>query len=233
MNDLSHRHREEEWMDRDDVDPILLNRSLKFIRRVNRLLGYTRATLSHLKRFSLRWTPGQTISIIDFATGSADVPIAILRWADRQRFNIRITGVDLHAATAHTARQSSRDPRLSIVRANVLDLPFEPRSFDYAICGMFLHHLSDDHAIQVLQAMDRVSQRGIIAADLLREARADRWISLFTLFSNPMVKHDARVSVRQAFSATEAINLRDKARLSYLHYHRHFAHRFILSGEKT
>jgi SAM-dependent methyltransferase len=232
MIDLSHRHREEEWMDREDVDPILLNRSLNFIRRVNHLLGYTRATLSHLKRFSRTWKPGETISIIDFATGSADVPLAILRWADRQKLNIRITGIDLHAATALTARQSTADPRLSIVRANVLDLPFEPGSFDYAICSMFLHHLPEEQAIQVLQAMDHITRRGLIVADLLRDARAYRWISLFTLFANPMVQHDARVSVRQAFNATEARNLRDKAGLLYLHYQRHFAHRFILSGEK-
>ena len=80
---LSSRRRQPEWMDAPDADPAELRRSLLFIRRVNRLFGYTRSTLGHLKRFSRRWKPGERVRILDVATGSADVPRAILRWADR------------------------------------------------------------------------------------------------------------------------------------------------------
>ena len=45
-------------MDAPDVDAATLADSLRFIRRVNTLLGYTRATISHLDRFSRRWQPG-------------------------------------------------------------------------------------------------------------------------------------------------------------------------------
>ena len=61
-------------MDEEFVDPALLADSLRFIRRVNWLFGYTRATLYHLDRFSRRWKPGERISMIDLATGSADIP---------------------------------------------------------------------------------------------------------------------------------------------------------------
>jgi len=121
---------------------------------------------------------------------------------------------------------------LSIVRADVLDLPFDPGSFDYAITGLFLHHLSNDDAVRVLAAMDRVSRRGMIAGDLLRNRRAYSWITLLSLWANPMVRHDARVSVAQAFTRPEAESLRDRAGLRYLRYRRHFAHRFTLAGEK-
>ena len=47
-----------EMMDAPSVDPAELRRSLAYIRRVNRLLGYTRATLSHVQRFSRAWQPG-------------------------------------------------------------------------------------------------------------------------------------------------------------------------------
>ena len=52
-------------MDEPDVDPALLRRSLGFIRRINSLLGYTRATLHHLERFSRGWKPGERIRMID------------------------------------------------------------------------------------------------------------------------------------------------------------------------
>ena len=72
MSSSTMRQRTPEWMDRVDADPVELTRSLAFLRRINALLGYTRATIAHLERFSTRWRAGQRISIIDFATGSAD-----------------------------------------------------------------------------------------------------------------------------------------------------------------
>src|SRR4051812_33253653 len=109
---LAHRRREPEWMDEPGADPAELRRSLAFIRRINTLLGYTRATLWHLDRFSRSWKPGERISIIDLATGSADIPRAILKWADRKGFDVRIVGVDRHAETAREAGQGGRGDRL-------------------------------------------------------------------------------------------------------------------------
>lgn len=232
LESLSVRRREAEWIDAPDADPELLRKSLAYIRRINVLLRYTRATLKHLEAFSLGWKPGETIRILDVATGSADIPRAILRWADRRGFNVRIIGADLHAATIRAALAGNQDRRLAIVRADALDLPFQDESFDYAITNMFLHHLDDDQAAAVLRNMSRVARRGIIAADLIRGRRAYAWIVLFTLCSNPMVKHDARVSVGQAFTREEVLKLRDRAGLSYASYHRHFGHRFVLAGQK-
>jgi ubiquinone/menaquinone biosynthesis C-methylase UbiE len=232
LRSLAHRQRASEWMDAPDADPVLLDHSLRFLRRINRLLRYTRSTITHLERFSRTWNAGEIIRIIDFATGSADIPRAIVRWADRRRLKVQIIGVDLHEHTAQMARRASLDPRIQIVRANVLALPFPDQSFDYAITSLFLHHLSEEQIIEVLRAMDRVARRGIIAADLIRNRRAYAWITLFTLFANPMVRHDARVSVAQAFSASEALDLARHSGLSYLQLHTHFAHRFVLAGEK-
>jgi ubiquinone/menaquinone biosynthesis C-methylase UbiE len=141
--------------------------------------------------------------------------------------------VDRHSETARLAlREAATDARLQIVQADVMSLPFADRSFDYALTAMFLHHLDDDAAVHVLREMNRISARGIIVADLLRHRRAYAWISLFTEFADPMVKHDARVSVAQAFTKREVCALRDRAGISYARYHRHFAHRFVLAGEK-
>ena len=228
-------------MDEPHVDPATLRDSLRFIRRVNTLLRYTRATISHLERFSARWRRDETIRLIDFATGSADVPLAILRWADRKNWPMQIVGIDLHATTAQTAQQEAAaqsarfksDNRLVIMQADAMDAPFADRSFHYALSSMFLHHLDENEVVRVLREMDRVADRGIIAADLVRNRRAYAWISLFTLVSNPMVRHDARVSVAQAFTEDELIAMRDQAGVGYARYSKHFGHRFVLAGEKT
>jgi len=221
-------------MDAECVDAGELRRSLAFIRWVNTLFGYTRATLRHLERFSGGWKPGERIDIVDLATGSADVPLAIVRWGRRRGFDVRVVGVDRHEQTVQAAREATAtEARIRIVQGDALRLPFDAGSFDYAVCSMFLHHLSDAEAEGVLRGMGELSRRGIIAADLLRHRRAYAWISLFTLFANPVVRHDARVSVRQAFSKPEVLALRERAGLGYATYHRHFGHRFVLAGEKA
>ena len=237
------RRRQPEWMDDPAADPAELRRSLDYIRRVNSLLGYTRATVGHLKRFSRAWRPGETIRILDVATGSADVPRAVLRWSRRRGFDVRVVGVDLHAATLRMAAESGDARRrqarrarphsdLLFARADALRLPFADGSFDYAMTAMFLHHLDDDAAAAAVREMARVARRGIIVADLLRHRRAYAWIHLLTLLSTPMVRHDARASVAQAFTKQEVLRVRERAGVGFARYYRHFGHRFVLAGER-
>jgi ubiquinone/menaquinone biosynthesis C-methylase UbiE len=218
-------------MDADSVAADELARSLRFIERVNRWLRYTHATLGHLKRFAAHWSPGQRVTILDIATGSGDVPAEILKWATAAGHDVSILGIDRHDLTLHAAA-SRASGRFRLVRADALSLPFEPESFDYVNTSMFLHHLSDDEALQVMRSAGRIARSGVIVADLLRNARAHRWIKLLTLFSTPIIRHDAAVSVRQAFSESEILRLRDAAGLHFTHFHRHFGHRFVLAGEK-
>jgi 2-polyprenyl-3-methyl-5-hydroxy-6-metoxy-1,4-benzoquinol methylase len=229
----NRRIRGHEFLDEDDVDPRELERALGYIRRVNSALGYTRSIIAHLKRFSRNWKPGERIDIIDLATGSADIPRAILGWAAASNFDVHIVGVDRHAVTARVAAAQGDDSRLQIVQADVFALPFADHSFDYALTALFLHHLDEDGIVSVLKSMDRLCRRGIIAADILRRRRAYFWINLLTLFSSRMVRHDATVSVAQALSDPEILSLRDRAGISYATLHHHFGHRFVLSGEKS
>jgi ubiquinone/menaquinone biosynthesis C-methylase UbiE len=228
---LEKRRREAEWMDDPHADPAILEDSLRFIRRINFWLGYTRATIQHLRDFSRRWDRGKTIRIVDLATGSGDVPRAILHWAAKNGFSLEIVGIDRHATTAAAA--CGGETNLQIIRGDVLEMPLADQSFDYAITATFLHHLDDAEVVRVLKMMDRLVRRGVIAADLLRHRRAYFWIKAITTFSNPMVRHDAAVSVAQAFTEPEIMALRDQAGLGYAKFHRHFGHRFVLAGEKV
>ena len=119
-----------------------------------------------------------------------------------------------------------------VVQGDALNLPFADGDFDYSVTSMFLHHLSDEDALRALSEMKRVCHRGVIASDLLRLRRSYAAIWLMTLFASPMVKHDARISVKQSFSKDEIISLRDRAGLKFAEYSVHGTHRFILAGER-
>ena len=230
--DLTLRRREPEWMDETNADPSQLARSLTFIRRINAALGYTRATVGHLRQLAAGVPVDQPLTVLDVATGSADVPAAVLRWATRAGRPVRVIGLDLHAATLSTAAAAVPDRRFSAVRGDATRLPFAGASVDYVLTGMFLHHLDEPAVVDVLREMGRVARRGVVIADLLRHRRAYGWITLFTLAANPMVRHDACVSVAGAFTAAELIALRDRAGLGYARPFRHFGHRLVLAGAK-
>jgi ubiquinone/menaquinone biosynthesis C-methylase UbiE len=233
LPDLRTRLREDEWMDAPDVEPAKLQRSLRFIRRINALLGYTRATLRHFDRFSQSWKAGETIGVLDVATGSADIPLAIATWARRRCFDVRIVGLDRHPVTSSIARvEAASNGCIQIVRGDALRLPFADASFDYVTNHMFLHHLDDGDVVRALIEMNRVARRGILWADLLRHKRAYLWSTLLTVAGNPMVKHDARLSVAQAFTKPEVLSLCQRASVTFAQYFRHFGHRFVVAGEK-
>ncbi len=219
-------------MDEPDAEPVALRKSLRFIRVVNKLLGYSWATIYHLDQLCRDWKPGRPITILDVATGSGDIPQAILRRAGRKKLDVAIVAVDLHEQTLLTAARINTDRRIRFIRADATRLPFDDSTFDFVLTGMFLHHLDPTTAGAALSEMDRVATRGMVVADLLRSRRAYGWIVLFTLFANPMVRHDARVSVSGAFTAAELIALCTDAGVKYLKPHRHFGHRLVLAGSK-
>jgi ubiquinone/menaquinone biosynthesis C-methylase UbiE len=229
---LDKRERGHEWMDEPGVDPVLLGKSLRYIRGVNRWLGYTRATVSHFERFGRSWERGRRVTVLDVGTGTGDVPAALVRWGDRRGFDVRVVALDLHEATVRAAAGRGLDSRIRLVRGDATGLPFGEGSFDYAMCSMFLHHLDDEVVVRVFREMNRVARVGVVAADLVRDARAVFWIRVLTCLANRMVRHDAVVSVRQAFREGEVVGLARRAGLDYVRYHAHFGHRFVLAGEK-
>lgn len=223
--------REPEQMDAPDVDPARLLAALRFIRRVNALLGYTRATIAHLDQLTRDWPRERVLRVLDVATGSADVPEAVQGWSRRRGIKVTCVGLDLHERTLAFAQQLTHR-RHPLVLGDAMRLPFGDASFDIVMTSMFTHHLPDQTVVDVLREMDRVARVGIIVADLVRSRRAHRWISLFTLLADPMVRHDARVSVRQAFTPVEMESLAGRAGMGYARACAHFGHRFVLSGAK-
>ena len=232
---LTRRRRTPERMDDPDVDRAELESSLRFIRAVNRHLGGTRATLGHLRRWSSTWPAGALIRIIDIGTGSADIPLAICRWARGSDRRVHVTACDLHPTTLALAREHVGDcPDIELVGADGLKLidRFDPGSFDYAHAGMFLHHLDDIDVLTMLRVMDRLAARGLIWNDLARGGLELLLVRLLTLGRPAMVRHDALVSVAAGFTRREALEMAHRVGLPGVAYRRHLFGRFCLVSTK-
>lgn len=227
------RVRVAEAMDAPDVDPGELCRALRFIRRINALLGYNRTVCAAIESMLNETTSPQPATLLDVATGSADLLCALDDRNRKRGRSIQMIGIDRHPLTLDEgARITTHRSAIRLLEGDALALPFADRSIDCVVSTMFLHHLSDEDAIAALTEMKRVARHGIVVADLLRNAAAYRWISLFTLFASPMVKHDARASVQHAFSIAEARAIADAAGLKDAKVRTTFAHRFLLTWRR-
>jgi len=224
-----------ERMDTETLSPETTAEILRALETINLWLGGVRATLWHLNRFSRYWSPGQTIRMIDWGTGGADIPRAIIRWARAKRFHVEIVGMDNNAVTLDYARAACRDyPEIRILEGDLTQLPRLHEPFDYAISSLCLHHLTDEAILNLLAKSDRFTQRGIIMNDLKRSARAWAWIWLLSRLgrAHPIVQHDGPLSVKRAFTPRELRNLALKANVPYARVYTHFGYRLTLAGEK-
>lgn len=232
---LTRRRRAPELMDDPDVDRVDLDRSLQFIRMVNRRLGGAGAAVRHLARWSTQWPAGETIRVIDIGTGSADIPLAITRWARRAGRRVHVTGIDLHPTTLQLAREHVGEvPNIELVQADALQLMdrFEAGAFDYAHAGMVLHHLDDIEVMTVLRIMYRLASRGVIWNDLVRGTVELLFVRLLTLGRPAIVRHDGIASVAAGFTRREALDLARRVGLADIAYRRHLFGRFTLTSTK-
>jgi 2-polyprenyl-3-methyl-5-hydroxy-6-metoxy-1,4-benzoquinol methylase len=199
-----------ELMDRPQPISAELARDLHNIRRFNRWFG----SYALISFFLQRWIqPGVRLSIVDLATGSGDIPRLIADYARSVGSNVRIDALDQQAATIEIAKKLSADyPNISFVEANILEWE-PPELYDMALCTMALHHFSEPDAVKVLRRCRELSRKFVLVSDLRRSWLGSMGVHLLTatIFSEPMTKHDARLSMARAFSFSEMRNLAESA----------------------
>lgn len=243
---LTPRRLTPEHMDDPNASREDLAVALEFLRMANARLRGTAAAMRQFRPWldshsaGQQQADGEPIRILDVGTGSADIPLAIARWARSRRVRVRITAVDLHPVTCGLAREYLRNAGgeaandIEIVQGDALKLmdQFAPGSFDYAHAGLFLHHLHDIEVMTVLRIMDRLAKRGMIWNDLVR-VRFPRLLLWPTLVGAPaIIKHDAVVSVEAGFRKAEALDLASRAGWKRPRWRRHLVHRFTLVSDK-
>ncbi|MEK7783386.1 MAG: SAM-dependent methyltransferase, partial [Candidatus Binatota bacterium] len=118
------RSREKEMMDLPGNPAHLLEEDLNNLRLLNRTLGAYRGVLRVLEH--LAGVGGSSrFSLLDVGTGSADIPVAIVRWAKGKGIAVRIVALEPEPITAAMARRLTRDvPEISVVRGDALHPPF-------------------------------------------------------------------------------------------------------------
>jgi 2-polyprenyl-3-methyl-5-hydroxy-6-metoxy-1,4-benzoquinol methylase len=176
--------------------------SLESLRMLNKYFG----AYSLVRHFVRRWLePGRTYRLLDLATGSGDIPRMIVDWARRHQVSVRIDAVDLNPATLEIARKASAAyPEIQFVRADARNY-CEAMTYDVVTCSLALHHFSELDAMKVLRRACELSHDKVLVADLERTWFTWVCVQAVTLIAarDAMTRHDARLSVKRAFSYYE------------------------------
>ena len=208
------RSDEAELLDETVLDQAELAGNLRDIRRVNQLLGGTSTVLRHLPRLIAEIPAGQPVTLLDLATGSADIPLAIARWAERRGLPLKIIASDnSNEILAVAGEQVAGHPEITLARYDARAVPLPDNHVDIALCSLSLHHFAPDDAVRVLREMDRLARTGFILNDLYRGrlGYTAAWAAAHLTTRNRLTRNDAPLSVHRAYTPAELERLLRRA----------------------
>jgi len=200
-----------ELMDLPNQDENALRSDLEHLARLNRTFGGRKAveTIFHKLADKTR-----NPILVDLASGYCDHGRNLIRRAKALQNDITVMAVDMQFQTLQIARSATpAGEKIFFVQADARQLPFRNQGADLVFCSLALHHFAEKDALTVLREMARVGRHGTACVDLARSRLAAFRIWLLTTFiiRDPMVRHDARLSVRRAFTEVEMKSLAHRA----------------------
>src|SRR5262245_42988767 len=150
---------EPELMDRPDVNKTWLREELEILAKINRF-GAHRLMVRYIGQL-LGPQKVQELSVLDLATGAADIPRALVAWARKNGTKIKVTAIDGNAEVLHSAREWCRDwPEIQLEQCDLLELRHPPKSFDIVLCSLALHHFTSPDAVKILRRMNDLARVG-------------------------------------------------------------------------
>jgi 2-polyprenyl-3-methyl-5-hydroxy-6-metoxy-1,4-benzoquinol methylase len=183
MPDLRERRLQPEDMDRPDLGEADFVGSLRALERINWWSGSAGILWPAIR--DLAATSSTPLRVLDIATGAGDVPIRLWHKAQHAGIALHVEGCDRKAEAVRHAASRAQQAGAS-VRYFQLDAVNDPLpdDFDIIATSLFLHHLNEEEAVDLLGRMAQAARRLVLVNDLVRSAlgfflgRASGWPAL-------------------------------------------------------
>ncbi len=182
-------------------------RALRGLARLNVLSGSTARLWKPLA--SLCRELGRPVRVLDVATGSGDIPIGLMKCAERSGLALCVDGCDVSPVAVASAqgrlRSSGGDASGPSFFVHDVVNDALPDGYDAVICSLFMHHLSEDEAITLLSEMRRCTTHLVLVNDLQRGLMNNLLVRAGSglVTRSWVVRKDAVLSIRAAFTRGE------------------------------
>lgn len=202
------RHLETEWLDAPGHSRETLAGNFRDIAFLNRWFGGWNLTDKCLQPFLPNTRP-VTVTLLDLASGAADVPLALARRWQNRGVNLKITALDIDPAIVELATEAARRENVSdfeAIAADAFAYPFaEGPTFDFVTCSLAFHHFSPEMCVEMLRLMARLTGRAFVVNDLRRSwfGWAGSKLLTWLVARHPFTRHDGPLSVLRSYTIAE------------------------------
>jgi len=209
------RIREPEKMDDPDIaEPRLLEAldSIALVNKLTRVKDYLWFPI-----FNLSGKLGRKpLRILDIATGSGDIPIALQRRADKLGLEMEFAGCDLSQRSIDYAKRKADKEKTTVrfFQINAVEDAL-PEGYDVIMSSQFMHHLDPPEIISVVGKMKNAASKLVLIYDLRRSYfnLGVVWLAARLVSSSDVVHFDGPASVHAAFTRAEWQEMAQKAGL--------------------
>jgi 2-polyprenyl-3-methyl-5-hydroxy-6-metoxy-1,4-benzoquinol methylase len=175
------------------------------------------------------------LRVLDLATGSGDLPARLACQARREKVELSLAGCDLSTTAIELAkhRAEKNNVNVELFQRDVVRQPI-PNGYHVVIASLFLHHLTESEAVQLLRKMALAAVRLVLVNDLNRSPFNLGLVTMASriLTRSSIVRHDGPASVRAAFTMAEARQLAARAGLVDADVQPQFPCRWLLAWRK-
>jgi 2-polyprenyl-3-methyl-5-hydroxy-6-metoxy-1,4-benzoquinol methylase len=189
--------------------------ALRGLTRINALSGSAAILWRPIAALARR-LGRRELRVLDLATGAGDVPRGLWLKGSRAGLRLEILGLDASPRAIEFARQGAErlHASISFAQHDCVDGKL-PDGFDVVVSSLFLHHLSDARAEDLLRKAAAATRHLLLVNDLRRclAGVALAHLAGRVLTRSPVVRMDSVRSVRAAFTVAEARRLAERAGL--------------------
>lgn len=204
---LSERSLAPELLDAPQTDAALVERSLGFMRWVNRHFGGVGVVRRHIAAEASR--VDGPLRVLDIGTGSADIPLAVSRWARSRGLAVEFTCIESNPHCAAVARRrldEAADPAVRLVVGDVCR--HDPAAtYHCAVGSMVFHHFGDDGVLRLIERLRECVTGSLLINDLRRCWPNYLACGMLAPMLSHGVRHDALLSIRRGFRVAELCRL--------------------------
>jgi 2-polyprenyl-3-methyl-5-hydroxy-6-metoxy-1,4-benzoquinol methylase len=206
---FKNRSEQKELLDAEVIPDADLFQNLKELHVINSLLGGYQISLNALKKIDLK---NQTYTLVDIGSGGGDTLKTIFKWAQKNKTDLKLFGIDLKSTCVNYANQNEPNTSLSFICDDFRNIHLHVNEVFIIHGSLFCHHLTSSQIIELIQFA--IKHKAIlIINDLERNRFAYYAIKYLTKFFSKsyLVKNDAPLSVLRGFKKTEWIEMIQQA----------------------
>lgn len=234
LNSLATRDRRPELMDQPGLDPTVHHQALRAMGRVNAVSRTANFLWQGLTAAGL--VDGRPLRVLEIASGGGDVAMRLAQLGRRHGVPLEVHGFDISATAVDHAQAAAQAAGLDAVRFQQLDALHDPLPDDYdvLVSTLFIHHLDEPDAVDLLRRMGAAARRAVVIDDLVRSwwGYVLAWAGGRLLTRSRIVHVDGPLSVRAALSPGEWRALFDQAGLHGATAEPHWPQRLFMLWSK-